>query len=63
MEIIAVVPSLHDDFSTEPIFQRPSLGAPLEWTGVLPVDATLLERSLPAGMTLRSILEGRSVPL
>jgi pilus assembly protein CpaF len=63
MEIIAVVPSLHDDFSTEPIFQRASLGAPLEWTGVLPADATLLERSLPAGMSLRSILEGRNLPL
>ncbi len=63
MEIIAVVPSLHDDFSTEPIFRRESLGAPLEWSGVMPVGAELLERSRPAGVSLRAILEGRSVPL
>jgi pilus assembly protein CpaF len=63
MEVIAVVPSLHDDFSTEPIFRRESLDAPLEWTGVVPVGSELLERSLPAGISLRGILEGRSVPL
>jgi pilus assembly protein CpaF len=36
MEILAVVPSLHDDFTTQPLFNRSHLGAPLEWTGALP---------------------------
>ncbi|HUH06483.1 MAG TPA: hypothetical protein VML96_01630, partial [Egibacteraceae bacterium] len=62
-EIIAMVPSLHDSFSTEPLFQRGALGKPLEWTGALPVDAELIERSLPPGLTLRGILEGRVSPL
>jgi pilus assembly protein CpaF len=59
MEIIAVVPSLHDDFSTEPIFVREALGAPLEWSGIVPANAPSVERALPEGMTLRDILEGR----
>lgn len=48
MEIRAVVPSLHDDFSTEPIFTRPRLGASLEWTGALPPESLSrkLERTL-----------------
>ncbi|HVM00778.1 MAG TPA: ATPase, T2SS/T4P/T4SS family [Egibacteraceae bacterium] len=62
-EIVAVVPSLHDDFSTEPVFVRERVGAPLEWTGVVPPGAELLERCLPDGLTLRAILEGRRVPL
>jgi pilus assembly protein CpaF len=51
MEIRAVVPSLHDDFSTEPIFVRPRLGASLEWTGALPPEplSRRLERALPKG--------------
>jgi pilus assembly protein CpaF len=36
MEILAVVPSLHDDFTVEPIFVRESLDAPLRWTGARP---------------------------
>ena len=63
MEVIAVVPSLHDDFSTEPVFVRGALGKPLEWTGVVPPGAERLERGLPDGLTLRSLLEGRSWPL
>jgi pilus assembly protein CpaF len=63
MEVIAVVPSLHDDFSSEPIFARAGIGAPLEWTGAMPPDVSLLERRLPAGVRLRDVLEGRSVPL
>jgi len=63
MEIIAVVPALHDDFSTEPIFVRESIGKPLEWTGMIPPNAHVLERSLPDGVALRPILEGRRVLL
>jgi pilus assembly protein CpaF len=59
MEIVAVVPSLHDDFSTEPLFRREAIGAPLEWTGALPPNRAAIERSLPAGIDLRDVLEGR----
>ena len=61
MEVLAVVPSLHDDFSTGPIFARPRLDAPLEWTGALPPDDLVerIDRSLPASIRLRHILEGR----
>jgi pilus assembly protein CpaF len=62
MEILAVVPSLHDDFSTEPIFAREAIGAPLEWTGALPARAALIERALPEGVALRDVCDGR-VPL
>ncbi|MBW3620561.1 MAG: Flp pilus assembly complex ATPase component TadA [Actinobacteria bacterium] len=63
MEIIGVVPALTDDFSTEAIFLRPALGKGLLWTGVMPRNAELIERSLPEGMTLQGILEGRVSPL
>jgi len=61
IEVLALVPALHDDFSTQPIFARERLGAPLEWTGGLPPDGILdrIERGLPAGMRLRDVLEGR----
>lgn len=36
MEIRAVVPALHDDFSTEVLYSRDRLGSTMEWTGVLP---------------------------
>ncbi|MDP8969481.1 MAG: Flp pilus assembly complex ATPase component TadA [Actinomycetota bacterium] len=62
-EIIAVVPSLHDDFSTEPIFHREALGQPLQWTGMVPPNTSVIERCLPQGLTLRAILEGRSLAL
>jgi pilus assembly protein CpaF len=39
MEIRAVVPSLHDDFSTEAIFTRERIGATMEWTGAQPPEA------------------------
>ncbi len=61
MEVLAVVPSLRDDFSTQPIFIREHLGAPLEWTGALP-PAPLVERidrALPDGTRLRSLLGTR----
>lgn len=65
MEILAVVPSMGDDFSTEPLFVRERLGKPLEWTGTLPPAQTtsLIEQSLPEGVTLRGLLEGRVSPL
>lgn len=60
VEVLAVVPSLHDDFSTEPVLRRERLGRPLEWTGVLPPNAELLERRLPAGCSLQAVLAGRT---
>ena len=38
MEILAVAPSLHDDFTTQPVFTRTRLGGPLAWTGGLPPE-------------------------
>lgn len=62
VEILAVVPSMSDDFSTEPIFAREALGEPLRWTGALPPEPGLIERALPDGVTLASILSGRAAP-
>ncbi len=58
MEIKAVVPSLHEDFSTEAIYQRDRLGGPLEWTGALPPDrlARRLTSHLPEGASLSGLL-------
>jgi pilus assembly protein CpaF len=58
MEILAVVPSLRDDFSTQPIFVREHLGAPLEWTGAMPPEAVMgrIERTLPDGQSLRAVV-------
>lgn len=36
MEILAVVPSLHDDFTTESIFVRDGIDGELRWTGTHP---------------------------
>lgn len=58
MEVIAVAPSLSEDFTTEPIFVREGLGQPLVWTGAMPPDAELIEKTLPPGYTLAGILEG-----
>jgi pilus assembly protein CpaF len=62
MEVLALVPALHNDFSTQPLFLRPSLGAPLEWTGARPPDAVAarLERALPAGISLVAVMEGKA---
>ncbi|TMK39240.1 MAG: CpaF family protein [Actinobacteria bacterium] len=59
MEVLAVVPAMTDDFSTEPIFVREALGKPLVWTGAYPPEVELIERSLPEGATMTAILEGR----
>lgn len=59
MEIRAVVPALHNDFSSEPIFSRSRLGAPLEWTGALPPGDLMdrMERVLDPGQSIRGLLE------
>jgi pilus assembly protein CpaF len=58
MEIRAVVPSLHDDFSTEAIYTRERIGDPLEWTGALPPErlARRLLNHLPEPSTLAGLL-------
>lgn len=60
MEVLAVVPSLHDDFSTQPIFVRDRIGDPLLWVGALPHDRLTrrLERHLPDGVDLVGVLDG-----
>lgn len=65
MEILALVPSLHDDFSSQPIFSRQRLGGPLEWTGALPPESVTerIDRVLPPGIGLRDLLEGRTAVL
>ena len=62
-EVLAVVPALHDDFSTEPLFVRDAPGAPLRWTGALPTCADDVDRRLGAGVDLRAIAEGRAAVL
>lgn len=62
-EIVAVVPSMTDDFSTEPVFVRDGMGKPMRWTGFLPPDHGRLQRALPDGLSLRAILEDRVSPL
>jgi pilus assembly protein CpaF len=57
-EISAVVPSLTDGETYEPIFVRDGLGRPLEWTGALPpLFERRVDRVLPEGEGLRSLLE------
>lgn len=59
MEIRAVVPALHDSFSSEPLFTRERMGSPLTWTGAFPPgDLTdRLERALSPEVTMTSLLE------
>lgn len=61
-EIIELVPSLHDDFSHEVLFTRAALGKPLVWTGTMPHNAEVIDRTLPRGLSVTSILEGRISP-
>jgi pilus assembly protein CpaF len=57
-EISAVVPSLTDGETYEPIFVRDGLGRPLEWTGALPPSfERRVDRVLPEGAGLRRLLE------
>ena len=59
MEIRAVVPALHDDFTSEPIFTRAHIGAPLDWTGATP-PSDLVDRMQrvagPKATDFRSLL-------
>lgn len=59
MEIRAVVPALHDDFSTESLFSRSRLGAPMEWTGALPPGplAERLQRVAPGGSAISDVMK------
>lgn len=41
MEIMAVAPSLHEDFTTQPVFARSHLGSPLIWSGALPPEGVV----------------------
>jgi pilus assembly protein CpaF len=58
VEIRAVVPALHDDFTSEPLFARDHLGAPLVWTGALPPRelSERIDRTLDTGRTLGMLL-------
>jgi len=59
VEIQAVVPALHDDFSTEPIFKSERVGVPMHWKGSLPPAPLTerLERVLPPGVSVQRLLE------
>jgi len=63
MEVRAMVPSLHADFSTEPLFVRKRLGGPLEWTGALPPSqfAARLQEVLPDSASLPAVCRGERV--
>lgn len=61
MEISWVDPELRDgQVVHEPIFVRDALGEPLEWTGARPREDVVarMERGLPPGVTLKSVLAG-----
>lgn len=65
MEIRSLVPALHDDFSTEPIFERTAPGSALQWTGAMPPEhlTARIDRLLPPASNLAGILQGREVRL
>ena len=57
-EITAVVPSLAEGVTYEPIFVCDRIGAPLSWTGVVPpMLEARLNRALPPDAQLRRLLE------
>jgi Flp pilus assembly CpaF family ATPase len=61
MEIMAVVPSLHDDFSVQPIFHRERIGMPLEWCGALPPDRLAHRLEVNESRPLADVLNGAPV--
>ncbi|HWS46214.1 MAG TPA: ATPase, T2SS/T4P/T4SS family [Acidimicrobiia bacterium] len=62
-EISAIVPSLADRETYEPLFVRESAGGPLEWTGALPAAlAARVDRVLPNGARLRELVERGRAP-
>ena len=64
VEVRALVPSLRDDFSTEPLFERNRLGAPMEWSGALPTEVLTrrIEGVLPPGTSISDLMEGVGAP-
>jgi pilus assembly protein CpaF len=60
VEIRALVPSLHDDFSSEPLFTRERMGTPLVWTGAMPPDSLQrrMARVMPEDQGLARLLSG-----
>ncbi len=63
-EVTAVAPALSEGFTCEPIFARPALGRPLEWTGAIPPALQeRVDRALPDGMSLRRIVEQAVAPV
>jgi pilus assembly protein CpaF len=57
-EITAVLPSIADDATCEPIFACAHPDAPLEWTGALPPALEQrIERILVPGLRVRDLLE------
>ena len=58
VEVRAMVPSLHDDFSTEPIFARERMGAPMVWTGALPPERLMRRLEPHVSTGLARFLEG-----
>jgi pilus assembly protein CpaF len=62
-EITAVVPSLAEGETYEPIFSRAGIGKPLEWTGATPPGLEeRVDRALPGGLRLRKVLERGRMP-
>lgn len=61
MEILAVVPALHDDFSVQPLFLRDRIGSGMYWTGALPPDQLTerLQRMLPSDLPLTDVMNGQ----
>ena len=58
-EVSAVAPAF-GDLTMEPLFVRRTLGDALEWTGALPPALEeRIDRSLPGGMRVRALVEGR----
>ena len=58
MEVTAVVPSLRDGETCEPVFTRDRIGAPMEWTGALPPGLEeRIDRALPGGVRVRALIE------
>jgi pilus assembly protein CpaF len=59
MEIRALMPALHDDFTSEPIFIRDKVGSPMTWTGAMPPDqlTARMESHLPTGVSVVTLLE------
>jgi Flp pilus assembly CpaF family ATPase len=63
MEIRSLVPSLHHDFSSEPLFERSAPGRPLSWTGALPPSQLRdrIERQAGSPVALAEVMAGAEV--